>query len=68
MYLLLANDALGSSIRSPPFLLGEELVLVDFPATAFGGVTGTFLPLVRHYNLRKLLLALVAHHSLFLTL
>lgn len=45
--------------KSGPFLLGEELVLVDFTATALSGVTGTFLPLVWHYHLRKLLLTYV---------
>lgn len=63
VYLLLANDAFGCPIRSPSVLLGEELVLVDFATTAFGSVAGSFLPLVRHYHLRKLLLTLVAHHS-----
>lgn len=65
MHLLLANNALCISIRSPPGLLGEELVLVDLAAAALGGVAGPFLPLVRHYHLRQLLLTLLAHHLRF---
>jgi len=30
------------------FFLREEFILVDFPATAFGGVASSFLPLIRN--------------------
>uniref|UniRef100_A0A6M2F7T2 Uncharacterized protein n=1 Tax=Populus davidiana TaxID=266767 RepID=A0A6M2F7T2_9ROSI len=51
MYLLLANHALGISIRTPSFFLGKEFILVDFPSTAFGGVASSFLPLIRNDHL-----------------
>jgi hypothetical protein len=38
--------------RKEPVLFGEELVLVDLAATAFGSIARSFFPLVRHYHLR----------------
>lgn len=40
-----------------PVLFGEEFVLVDLSTTALHGIAGAFLPLIRHYHLRQLLLA-----------
>lgn len=47
VHLLLTDYAFGISIRSPPALLGEELILVDLAAAALEGVAGALLPLVR---------------------